>query len=556
MASSAIRALSCAVFFALLCSAQLDNASLFGTVTDPSGGLIAAASVKVRSNGTGETVSVVSDANGNYFAPVLPVGSYRVTISAAGFRTAILEDVTLRASDRVRINVVLEVGAVRDSVLVTGAAPLVETGSSSLGGVVGTQQLNALPVNGRDVSDVLKLTPGASLAGIGALQSLNGVSMYRVEGSVKFLVDGADASRIDFDIGDNDYGTSKGRITREGMDAVEEVNVQSGSYSAEYGNSLSGVVNVISKSGTNEFHGNLFEFFRNEKLGAHDFFNHGALPEFRLNQFGGTLGGPIKKDKLFFFVNYEAVRQRTGQTYSVFVPTAAFRATLPAVLQPVVNMLPLPNGPVSPAEPRLAGFTESVSNLLDEDTGTAKVDYYINSRNRVSLRYNGNGSLTDSYFGVAQGQYNPAPALLQLGKLSYTANVSTNIVNEAGFALNRVHIFKYSAATQETRDLPIVSIGGGVPSIGPQTNDNRVKYTLYTWLDTLSWVKGRNQFKFGAQIIDPQEARALLPQKTVTYQTLSDLCGPIAPFPWAPWGSRKAGCGAGTTTSSCRTIFS
>ena len=165
---------------------------------------------------------------------------------------------------------------------------LVETGSSFLGGVV-DQQLNALPVNGRDVSDVLALTPGATLA-TPASMSVNGMSMYRVEGAVKFLVDGADASRIDYEILDNDYGTSKGRITRSGMDGVEEVSIQTSSFSAEYGNAFSGVMNVISKSGTNVFHGSLFEYFRNEKMDTRNFFNVGAKPEVRLNQFGSALG--------------------------------------------------------------------------------------------------------------------------------------------------------------------------------------------------------------------------------------------------------------------------
>jgi hypothetical protein len=537
---SAAYAVICAGMFCGTAGAQLDNASLFGSVTDPSGARVASATVKIQNADTSDTVYVVSGGNGDYFAPVLPVGKYRVTISAAGFRSKVLDDVTLRAADRVRINVELEVGAVQDTVLVTGAAPLVDVGSSALGGVVGTEQLKSLPVNGRDVSDVLALVPGANLLATNASMSLNGVSMYRVEGAVKFLVDGADASRIDFDILDNDYGTSKGRITRAGMDGVEEVNVQAGSYSAEYGNSLSGVVNLISKSGGNEFHGSVFEYFRNEKLGARDFFNAGASPELRLNQFGGTLGGAIRRDKLFFFVNYEGVRQRTGQTYNVFVPTAAFRATVPAVLQPVVNLLPLPNGPVSQADARLANFTEAVSNLLDEDTGAAKVDYYINARHRVSVRYNGNGSLTDSYFGVARGQYNPAPGLLQLAKASYTFNASNNVVNELGFAVNRIRIFKFSAATQETRDLPIVAIGGGAPNVGPQTNDNRVKYTLYNWLDTLSWVRGRHQFKFGAQVLNPQEARTLLFQRQVTYQTLADFAN-NSPFSVGTLGQPESG---------------
>jgi len=523
MGSPVIRGLICGLVFCAVCAAQLDNASLFGTVTDPTGAVVARAAVRIMNVDTTHTVDGTTDTNGNYSAPVLPVGRYRLTVSTPGFRTKILENLLLRAADRARVNVTLELGAVQDSITVSDALPLVETGSSTLGGVVGSQQITQLPVNGRAVTSLLAVIPGTNLLAGNAQMSMNGANMYRVEGSVKFLVDGADASRIDFDIIENDYGTAKGRITRAGVDAVEEVNVQTSSFSAEYGNALGGVVNMISKSGTNEFHGKIFEYFRNEKLDTRNYFNTGARPAFRLNQFGGSVGGPILRDKLFFFTNYEAVRQRVGTTFNVFVPTAAFRASVPAILQPIVNMLPLPNGPVSPAESRLASHRSSVSDLLDEDIGMAKVDYHFNSRNRVSVRYNGNGSLTNTNYGVGAGQVTPAAMLLQLAKLTYTATISSTLLNEAGFAVNRVYVDKFSAATQEIRDMPTTAMGGGVPSLGPNPNDNRVRYTLYTWMDTMSWVKGRNQFKFGAQIIRPQENRVLLLMKSVTYQSLTDF---------------------------------
>src|SRR5581483_5433547 len=286
-----IRVSVCLFLFLTICLAQLDNASLFGTVMDPSGKVVVSAIVKVQNLGTAQSVEVTTDANGNYFAPVLPVGKYNVTVQANGFRTAALDNIALRAADRVRVNVTLEIGTVQQTLTIADAAPLLETGSSTLGDVVGTQQITQVPVNGRAISSMLSVLPGANLLTTNERMSVNGANMYRVEGAVKFLIDGADASRIDFDIVENDYGTAKARITRASMDAIEEVRMQTSSFSAEYGNALSGVVNMITKSGTNGYHGSLLEFFRNEKLDTRNYFNAGTNPEFRLNQFGGSLGG-------------------------------------------------------------------------------------------------------------------------------------------------------------------------------------------------------------------------------------------------------------------------
>src|SRR4029079_16947945 len=169
---------------------------------------------------------------------------------------------------------------------------------------------------------------------------------------------------------------------------------QASSYSAEYGQALGGVVNIITKSGTNLFHGSLFDYFRNERLDSRAYFNVAPQlkPPFRLNQFGGTLGGPIIQDKLFFFANYEGVRQRLGIFQNVFVPTEAFRNTLSPAVRPYADLLPLPNGAVSPTDTRLPRFTRGISNELTEDTGSGKVDYNITAGDRITGRYNKNES--------------------------------------------------------------------------------------------------------------------------------------------------------------------
>lgn len=488
-----------AVLLVFPCSAQQDNASMVVSLTDQSGALVASARVVAEHITTSRVTDFAPDGHGNYLAPVLPIGKYRVRVTAAGFDTTVLEDIPLSVADRVRLTVTLKPGVVQQVVTVTGTAPLVDTASTTLGAVINAQQVSQLPLNGRDIAGLLAMVPGVSLQSGNAQRNVGGQGIGGgARGSgIHFLLDGADASRVDSDSIDNSYSASQGRITRSSVDSVEEVRVNLNSFSAEYGNALGGVINLITKSGTNAFHGSAFEYFRNEVLDTRDYFNVSPelKPPLRLNQFGGAVGGPIRHDRLFFFANYEAVRQRTGAILNTYVPTQAFRSTLPPVLQPVVDMLPLPNGPVSLAVPQLAQYSEAVSNLLDEDSGSAKLDYYVSPKDRISGRYYGNGSLTSTHFGVAQGQIQPTPALNQFAKITYTRTVSPTLLNELGFAVNRIHIDPRASNDPAILTFPKVSLGNGSAGVGPYSNDLLVANNSFTWADTLSWVTGRNQFK-------------------------------------------------------------
>ena len=288
-------------------------------------------------------------------------------------------------------------------------ADLAQTATSTSGGVVGSHMIETLPINGRAVTDLMAIIPG--MVTRGGYPAINGASDLRIQqAGIKYVIDGGDAGTVDMDVGVPAYWSSA-RINKIGEDAVQEVNMVTDSYSAEYGGTTGGLINFISKSGTNEFHGSLFEFFRNEKLDARNFFATNqtdpitgaeilgsARPAFRLNQFGGSIGGAIVRDKLFFFANYEGVRQRTGVSQVALVPTQAFRDSLSADLQPVVAMLPLPNGEVS-GDPRLAFFRRGVSNALTEDSWTWKIDYQISSNDRLTFRHTGEQSTTKAYFG-------------------------------------------------------------------------------------------------------------------------------------------------------------
>jgi len=492
-----------------VCQAQLDTATILGTVSDATGAVMPGVKVQVQNMGTGIIVEATTDQYGGFVAPVLPVGTYRVTVSANGFDTFVREGIKLNVADRVSVPIVMKPGTITKQITVVGEVTPVQTASSTLGGIVSSNQVSELPLNGRALTQLLSTVPGVSMLGV--QPSMNGAGMDRLfETATSFLLDGTDSGQIDSSLPDGGYGTAA-RMTRASVESIGEVRIQESSFNAEYGSASGGVVNFITKSGTNDFHGGLFEYFRNEILDSRNYFDPAPLykPEFRLNQYGGSLGGPIKRDKLFFFVNYEGDRQRLGETMTDYVPTEAYRAALNPVIQPIVNTLPLPNGPVSPVNPDLGVYTESVANQLREDTFAVKTDYNLSSKDRFTARYNFNDSYTLTYYGVAQGEADPVPYRSQFGKLSYTRTFSPNVMNELGMGLNRLGTVPASGETPEVRSEPLTIVLGGMPDLGPSLFDLRVGNTSYTYLDTLSWVKGRNQFKFGTQFVRQEENKAV-----------------------------------------------
>ena len=508
---------------ALTCSGQTDTGTILGIVNDSSGGVIPNAQVLVHNEGTNLASRLTSDSLGNFISPPLPIGTYRVTVSAAGFETKILSDLILRVSDRLRLPVTLVPGQVQQTIVVTGQQPLVDTASTTLGGVVTEQQVHDLPINGRSVASLLALVPGVELNGSGNQLSIGGKGTFSNEGGLHFLLDGGDASRVDYDDMNNTYGSSAGRISRASVDAVQEFRVYTDAYSAEYGQTQGGVINLITKSGTNVLHGSLFEYFRNEKLDARNYFNPPPKykPAYRLNQFGGTIGGAIVHNKLFFFADYEGVRQRSGKILIAQVPTAAIRATAVPAIQAALANLPLPNGPTSTADPRFGQYTESVSNPLTENTGVIKVDWNATQLDHITARYNANQNLTDTYTGVARGQVQEAPGMMHLGMIGYTRILAPNLVNEANVYYNRFHVDPLASNDPTVLNSPIVNFGEG-SGVGPGLFNLHVANNSITWLDNLTWVLGRHQLKMGGQIIRNQPNKELGYQQTVTFLTFSD----------------------------------
>jgi hypothetical protein len=317
--------------FALLAAnglhAQADTATIVGTVRDASGAVVPGAAVTVTAADTNIATSTRTDTAGNYVITPLKIGDYVVAVEAQGFKKQTHSGILLQVQDRVRVDFTLEVGSVTETVNIEAVVPVIQTESSALGDVIGGRQITDLPLNGRDYTQLATLTTGVvkiteNGGGInGATSATNGNAggAFAVNGTRgnlnNFMLDGVD----------NNSNDNAGNILKTSVDAIEEFKVQTSNYSAEFGRSGGAVINATIKSGTNQFHGTAFEFLRNSALDARGFFEppDQAKAPFKQNQFGGTLGGPIKKNKLFFFGDYQGTRVSAATTRIVKVPLPA-----------------------------------------------------------------------------------------------------------------------------------------------------------------------------------------------------------------------------------------
>ena len=308
------------LFFSLLAPAAAQTtASIYGTVTDESGAVVAGATIQAINTLTNELRRTAANEVGSYNSPDLPLGVYRIRVENQGFKAAIREGIGLSLNRNARVDIRLAVGALTERVNVVGDAPLVETTTNEMGGLVDRRRVVDLPLSGRNTLGLINLVPGAQKLETGNAQGFvenkANINGQRMEDS-NWLLDGGDnTSPL------RNYGNDV-----PNPDAIQEFRVISNNYGAEYGRSAGAVVNVITKSGSNELHGSAFEFLRNRALNARNFFQLTTLPLVQ-NQFGGTVGGPVVKNKTFFFATYQAYRQRTTDfRNSALVPTAAERA--------------------------------------------------------------------------------------------------------------------------------------------------------------------------------------------------------------------------------------
>jgi Carboxypeptidase regulatory-like domain/TonB-dependent Receptor Plug Domain len=430
-----------AVMAAAPLRAQFEYGEILGTLRDQTGAVITEGKITVRGIDTNVQASAMTNAQGNYSFPDLRAGNYEISATVNGFRPAKSDALTLRVGDRLRMDLTLEPGLVTEQVTVQGeVAPLLETDTSTRGQVIQSQQIEELPLNKRDYTQLVLLVPGSTYnpdQRLGGAISINGNRTLQND----YLLDGVD---------NNSHATSfrgdRVDVILPSVDAVQAFRVQDNGYSAEYGHSAGAVVNVTIKNGTNQFHGTGWEFFRNDDMDAHGWTPTlgGVKPKVRFNLFGANIGGPIVKDKTFFFVNYEGDRERDGVIFQETAPTVALQqgnfANPPAALGTTLKVMPTdpttgqpfpggiipqnrwsavaarvlayPQFPVPNAFPLIStpgAYISNVTNAIRADKFDIRLDHYLNSKWRLFGRYSFSDSTTfrpAPYGGYVEGSNN------------------------------------------------------------------------------------------------------------------------------------------------------
>ncbi len=485
---SQVLLLSAATLLVGTLSAQVVSASLEGIVKDPSGGVVPSAKVQVTNTSTNVKNDIVTNADGRFVLPSLqPGGPYTVSVEAAGFKREERSGITLEVNQSARIEIQLQIGQTTETVKVTGEAPLLEATTAAMGQVIDSHSIVNLPLNARNAYSLVFLAPGVTGSVSTAYNSQNMSMNGGRPGSSEILVDGIPAAPAL-------VNPIQGFSVFPSVESVQEFKVETNAYSAEFGRMGSGVVNLIYRSGTNQFHGSAFDFLRNSDLDSNTFFSNlkgVALPNFKRNQFGGSLGGPLDipklyhaQNKTFFFVAYEGLRQGTGSSLTTTVPTALQRAgnfsqTFNAAGQEVIiydptttvasgtgyvrspfpgniipassinpvalNVLkyyPLPNQPGA-VNSGLNNYYDATTSVVNSDTVDAKVDENINDKNRFFFRYSQRNlqQPPPHYLPAADevAQYNAAndPQVSHSAAFDYTFTASPTFLMEFRYGFSR-----------------------------------------------------------------------------------------------------------------------
>ena len=536
-------------FFVLLISThawgQFDQGVVLGTLRDATGSAVAGAKVTLTNTSTGTSQSVATKGDGTYVFPTVRIGLYTVTAEAPGFSQSKTDVFNLTIGSRQEVNLTLKIGGDTQTVTVTGAAELLETSTSDNGQVIGAKQIVNLPLNGRNYADLALLVPGVRRSAIAVAGILSREGAFDVNGlnsmANNFLLDGLD---------NNAYQTANQGYSNEAMvpspDAVQEFKVQTDNYSAEFGRAAGSIVNVSTRSGTNQFHGVAYDYLRNTVLNAYGpFLGNGIKPTLVQNQFGATLGGPVMHDKLFFFADYEGLRHIDRAIQNAVVPTATQRQGIftdatgkPVMLinpvsgaayangvvpmgdqsslaRAVMAALPMPN--VAGATPGANNYISQPANTVTSDKGDVRGDYYLGSKNTFFARYsqlhqlifsapniqglaggNSNGTLFGYVKQVAGGwTYNIGPNSILEVRLGLTWTQS----GKNPYNLGATNLL---AGIQNIPTDPTI-VGGvntqsvtGFSQFGRQsTNPQFTNPNLYNPKVNYSTIRGRHSLKFG-----------------------------------------------------------
>ena len=484
--------------------AQSDRGTLTGTVTDPSGRRVKDATVVVKSDTTGvESLSKTDDA-GVYTVASLSTGSYVVSVQGAGFATFRFEGVNLDVGQIRTLDAKLSVAGTSTQIEVHDADSGLAKSSVEIGGVVHGSQAQDLSLNGRSFVNLVSLVPGAINSGEGSQQDMRFAGLSDEDNT--WHLDGVDNSGI------NHAYQKVDLHLQVSTEAIAEFRGNGVAYSADQGGSVGGQVEVVSKTGGDQFHGAAWEFLRNNVFDAAPWGSDGLLPPLRRNNFGANLGGPILKNKLFVFANYEAVRQNLTQVLTATVPSAAYRAQVAAeqpVLAPLINAYPLGTAYISPDAMTWYGSGPSVT---DEDSGLIRVDYHVNDKMNAFARYN-----TDHYTQVAPDGFNPYTAFTDLTTPNIVIGLqntfSPTFLNDFRYGFNRAQ-FLQGQHTPFSFALQITPFTGLDTPSGSTRNDNS-----FSWVDDATVVRGRHTIKTGLAIRRVQENKASpsSPDETIEY---------------------------------------
>jgi Carboxypeptidase regulatory-like domain/TonB dependent receptor len=535
------------------------NAELSGLISDPSGLAVPGARVVVQSANTGATRTVSSNQQGEYSVPALLPGPYNMTVEANGFKTVLQNGVVVEVDQRARLDFELTIGSTAETVTVQGSAPLLNTSDASVSTLIGNQFVENLPLNGRSFSSLIDLTPGVVLTPSNTFEqgqfSVNG---QRPDANY-FLVDGVSANLgtagSGLTLGQGGAGqlpvTSAfgGTSNLVSLDALEEFRIQTSTFKPEYGRTPGAQISVVTKSGTNTFHGTAFEYFRNDKLDSNDWFanaNGLARPALRQNDFGGVLGGPIKKDKLFFFGSYEGLRVRQPQVANTFVPSLASRQNAPAVVRPLLNAYPLPNGP--DLGNGTASFSASYSNPSSLNSSGIRIDYLPWQRVNIFGRYSDAPSSLDLRAPSAYEPSNVSHVKYRAQSLTLGANqaLTPRLTNEFRFNYSRsrgsdlytldnlagavppTDSVLYQSGANSQNSSFVFYPGSGLEFLTGKLGDNLQQQINVT--DNVSRIIGAHQLKFGLDYRRLNPKSGLVPYMAqYVYLSLSNVLANTLP---------------------------
>jgi len=527
----------CAVSLALPLVAQSPNGSINGRVVDPSNGVIVGADILVINDVTGVKYSGKTNDDGIYVLPNLQPGPYRLQVSKVGFKTLIKPDIVLNVQDALSINFTLPVGAVFETMTVEGGAPLVNTENAAVSTVVDRQFAENLPMNGRSFQTLIQLTPGVVVVPTNVADA----GQFSVNGqraaSNYWTVDGVSAN-VGVSSGavpGNGFGGTLASFSALGgtnslvsVDAMQEFRIQTSTYAPEFGRTPGAQVSIVTRSGMNQVHGTVFDYLRNDVFDANDWFadNTGlAKPKERQNDFGGTFGGPVFKNRTFFFFSYEGLRLRLPQTALTTVPDLVARQSAAPAMQPYLSAFPIPNGTDDTAS-GVAQFNASYSNAATLNAYSIRVDHKLNKAWNLFGRYNYSPSEIVGRNGAgfeALSVVSPARITTETVTVGATWMISPEIANDLRFNYSSVHASSYSYldnfggavplstlpfpspfdSTNAALSLNFFALTGSELLVGANARNHQQQFNV---VENLSVQRGPHSLKFGIDLrrLSPQ----------------------------------------------------